>query len=100
LEAILAVVVPMSTRVRPAVHVSSSPYEISEDQKTDRPPDHEAQDHEGNPERLRYLVELFELRGDIHGEPHVNVTYIYMRHRPRVVKPEAKKKDFSGISAC
>src|SRR5262249_7370724 len=72
---------------------ASSPYEISEDQKTDRPVDHEAQDHESNPDRLRYFVELVELRGDIHGEPHVNVTYIYMRHWGRIVKAEAVNKD-------
>src|SRR5262249_37195041 len=88
-ETFLLGIVPASARVRPTAH-ASSPYEISEDQKADRPPDHEAQDHEGDPDRLRHLVEpawdFIELRGDIHGEPHVNVSNIYMRYCLPVVK--------------
>src|SRR5262249_7540393 len=71
-EAFVAVIVPAPARVRPTSH-ASSPYEISEDQKPDRPVDHEAQDHQGDPDRLRDFVEpsgnFIELRGDIHGEP-------------------------------
>src|SRR5262249_54293285 len=84
------VIVPAPAGVRPTVH-ASSPYEISEDQEPDRPPNHEAQDHERDPEWLRHLVEF---RGDIHGEPHVNVTYIYMRYHPRIVKRDPEIKIF------
>src|SRR5580700_9694184 len=83
LESVLALVVPAAhLAMRPTGH-ASSPYEISEDQQADRPIGHEAQDHEGDPDRLG---DLLQLGGDIHGEPHVNVTYIYMPSPAAVVK--------------
>src|SRR5207244_9393193 len=92
LEALLAVIVPASARVRPTAH-ASAPYEIGEDEKPDRPIGHEAQDHEGNPDRLRHFIEL---RGDIHDEPHVNVSNIYMRHYGRIVKVDPRGNVFLG----
>src|SRR6202011_5740338 len=81
-EPVRPIIVPTSARVRPTAH-ASAPYEIGEDEKPDRPIGDEAQDHEGNPDRLRHFIEL---RGDIHDEPHVNVSHIYMRHYGRIVK--------------
>src|SRR5262249_53194960 len=91
------VVVPASACLRPTAH-ASAPYAIGEDEKADRPIGDEAQDHEGDPDRLRYFLkptrDFVELRGDIHGEPHVNVTYIHMLHCSALVKGRCEQRDF------
>jgi hypothetical protein len=55
---------------------ASAPYDECEDRKSNRPPDHEAQDRQHDPGGL---AEFIELCGDGHADPsRVNVNNIYI----------------------
>ena len=109
----LHLVLPAVVAVISASH-SSAPYGEGEDAKAERPPDHEAEDDQGDPGGFSEFVEL---GGDWHCRPRVNVNNIYIARpgrrapvkqarniqigEPHGVAPDAaSKKVASGSSSC